>query len=138
MNRTKSPIQQTIPDSQGSEDYDELLLLLQFGHNSSSSFSSKINAVYKGSTKPGSMQAIFDGLSICQDCNQNQHGKGQVMDNTSAETQPDRLPAFTLSTTLSEDLPTFTNFTRRDEEPQVAMFQDYFQIPTASPSTLQF
>jgi hypothetical protein len=138
MNRTKSPIQPRVPDFQNSEDYDELLLLLQFGHNSSSSFTSKTTAVYKGSTKPGSLQALFDGLSICQDCNQNHHGKDQVIDNTSAESQPDRLPAFTLSTTLSEDLPTFTNFTRRDEDPQVAMFQDYFQIPTASPNTLQF
>ena len=108
------------------DDYDELLLLLLVGQNSSSSFTSKSdNTKHKEGAEPGSTQQIFDSLQICQSCCQKQNRKDAAKDSSGA-------------TTHSAPLPNFSYLTSRSEDPQVAMFEDFFQIPTAFPNALQY
>ncbi len=98
-------------------DYDELLLLLTFGLNSSSSFTSKTNRVQKGGSEHAS-QPLFESLQICQDCYPDQHSKDQVNDSSRAQVQPSYV--FVAS-----------NSTGQDEDPYVSMFQDLYQISAA-------
>ena len=108
------------------DDYDELLLVLLVGQNSASSFTSNSSrSWHKGGAEPGSLQLTFDSLHICQSCCQNQHGKDLVNDSNRAATP-------------SAHLPTAPYLTARNEDPHVAMFEDFFQIPTAFPNALQY
>jgi hypothetical protein len=121
---------ETAPQSgsgyDSSDDYDKLLLLLVVGKNSSSSFTSKTKStVKKRGAEPGSSQPMFDGLDVCERCCQNQNREGQGDDGSTSSIQ-------------SAFPPAFPNLTARSEDPQVAMFQDFFQIPTALPSAMQY
>jgi hypothetical protein len=98
-------------------DYDELLLLLTFGLNTSSSFTSKTICVHKGGAEHAS-QPLFESLQICHDCYQDQHSKDPVNDSSRARVQP----SYVLVA---------SNSTGQDEDPYVSMFQDLYQISAA-------
>jgi hypothetical protein len=102
---------------ESSDDYDELLFFLLVGQNSSSSLTSKTSGtMLKGAAEPGSLQLKLDSLHICQDSHQNQQHKDQANDSSRSSAQSTHTSAF-------------STLEARNEDPQVAMFQDFFQIP---------
>ncbi len=112
-----------------SDDYDELLLLLRFGLNSLSLFRSKTKLtnciVFNEGTEHSSQQPLFESLQVFQDCCQIQNSKDQGNDNGRTRTQ------FLNQSTIS-----ISNPAGQGQDPYVAMFQDFYQIPSAWPNTL--
>jgi hypothetical protein len=121
MASTETAFQPLDSGYESSEGYDELLLILALGKNTSSAFTFKIyNTVHKGGTESGSLQPMLDSLHIRQNYCQNLHREDEAKVRT-----------------LTSHLPTFSNMTARNEDPH-GNVSNFFQISTALPSTLRF
>ena len=127
--KSQTQMQQIAPQpldlgQESLDDYDELLFFLLTGQNSSSSFASKSNTTsHKVDTELESMQLKVESLRACQKRLHKKNRKDTVNKNSRAGTQ-------------APHLADFSNLTSGNEYAHEPMLQDFLQMPTAVPTTL--